>query len=670
MDEIPIDGKSVISTVASNDTILSIYERLFPDFPCATFTCNGSIVPGDSFCSPFANDVISCRFFPLKGGARGKGKSDGKGEEKMKVSNQAKALEFMIEQLGKRGVPKDTCAERAKKVVAAVSVDFVIKHIDSSDFWQQLKNEASKQMIRLILPAELKAWQQAKRAESRQDNGKQNKGVNPALNPKDLVLKVKDFQADGKTLSWITEDGIKPDGSGVCLLAPGNAKHFLPPKRLSADGLAIVTVGVLAPSEPQIQFIVTSNIGEDFVVRGNIFQFGDTQVVHRPECPMATVQEVASSVVEVIIGKDSPSWSLAVADAIAAITKMDSQAKIREAIVGHWKFRPYNHNRVPVASEDAAHIHGYIRVRDSSIDDILRLSGQNATFFNTRVNGGGKGDRFSFIPLPDMSFEEAKCKAQTIQFSLGVVRGRGHFTLRCRREHYKKVMKQMNPDMTFGDSSDDEGDMQSKFRLEGIHFQTTAHELTGALKTLGWKAKALRATRASSWLIIAEKEPKCRSFSLNNQLVVVKDLIPKTALKHFVVSAPVEMQEKPMQPSTPANPGPVTTRIEKIESELDNKIQKMVDKQMQEASAKIDKLEESIKIQEQSQHELRHQFDQQRAELTQVSTKITDVAAELQSTQASMLTSFEALIKNEMKGLHQKLSADREESEEKRRRKE
>ena len=657
----PISGKVIVVKVVDHDTIEKVYDQTFPDLPNATFMCDGKIISKTLPCRSVGNRVVSCRFYPLKGGAKGEGK--------LKVSNQVKAFEFMTEQLGKRGVPKDVINERAKKVVTAVSVDFVIKNMDSGDFWQQLKNEASKQMVRLILPSELKAWQQSRRAESRQEQSKTKKGANPAFNPKDLVLQVKDFQADGKTLPWISEDAIKPDSTGVCLLPPGNAKHFLPPKKLSPDGLAIVTLGVLMPTEAQIQYIVTSKTGEDFIVRGNIFQFGDTQVVHCPACPTAQVQEVASSVLEVIIGKDCPWWSMAVADAIAAITKLDSQTKFREAIVGQWKFRPYDQSRTPASSDDAAHIHGYLRVRDSMIDDLLKLSGQNAIFFNTRVNGGGKDDRFSFIPLPDMSLEEAKCKTQTIQFSLGIVKGRGHFTLRCRREHYKKVMKQMNPDMTFGDSSDDEADMQSKYRLEGIHFQTTARELTSALKSLGWKAKASRATGASSWLIVAEGEPRNRSFSLNNQLVVVKDIVPKTALKHFVVSAPIESHEKPTVPIQP-NPGPVSTRMEKIESELDTKIQKMVDKQMQDATAKIDRLEESIKTQEKSQSELKTQFDQQRVEIAKVSTQITDVASELQTTQASMLSSFELLIKSEMKNLQQKLSSDREESEEKRRRRE
>ncbi len=658
----PITGKMTIAKAFCCDPIRTLYERVFPHLPAATFSCDGKFLMGSLPCASVTNRVISCRFFPLKGGAKGEGK--------LKVSNQVKAFEFMSEQLSKRGVPKEAIAERARKVVTAVSVDFVVKTMDSGDFWQQLKSEASKQMVRLILPNELKAWQQLKRAENRQEQNKGKKVVNPAFNPKDLVLHVKDFQADGKAVPWISEDAIKPDSTGVCLLAPASAKHFLPPKKLSPDGLAIVTLGVLIPTAPQIQFLVSSNTGEDHVVRGNIFQFGDTQVIHCLACPTANVQEVASSVLEVIIGKDCPWWSMAVADAISAITKLDSQAKIREAIVGQWRFRPYSQSRAPVSSDDAVHIHGYLRVRDSNIDDILKLSGQNAIFFNTRVNGGGKDDRFSFIPLPEMSLEEAKCKTQTIQFSLGIVKGRGHFTLRCRREHYKKVMKQLNPDMTFGDSSDDESDMQSKFRLEGIHFQTTAHELTNALKTLGWKAKASRATGASSWLIVAEGEPRSRSFSLNNQLVVVKDIVPKTALRHFVVSAPIESHEKPVVVPVQPNPGPVTTRMEKIESELDTRIQKMVDKQMAEASAKIDKLEESIKVQEKSQGELKSQFDQQRVELAKVSTKITDVATELQTTQANMLSSFESLIKSEMKNLQQKLSADREESEEKRRRRE
>lgn len=112
--------------------------------------------------------------------------------------------------------------------------------------------------------------------------------------------------------------------------------RILPAKRLTADGLAIVTLGVLSHNDPQIQFIVSSFSGEDFVARGNLYQFGDTVVTHNPSCPTATVAEVASSVVEVVIGKDCPWWSVAAVDALAAVAKLDVSIKVREAIIGQW----------------------------------------------------------------------------------------------------------------------------------------------------------------------------------------------------------------------------------------------------------------------------------------------------------------------------------------------
>lgn len=304
------------------------------------------------------------------------------------------------------------------------------------------------------------------------------------------------------------------------------------------------------------------------------------------------------------------------------------------------------------------------------LDSILAASGQHSIFFNTRIGGGGKVDRFSFIPLPDMDLDEAKCKAQTIQFSLGIVKGRGHVTLRCRRENYRRVMKQINPDMVVGESSDDESDLDAKFRLEGIHFQTTAHELTSALKTLSWKAKAIRAMGASSWLVLADAAPKCRSFSLNGQLVVVKDMVPRVPLAQFVVSKRLHVPIKSSgTPTTSiASQGPVSSRMDQIEAGLDEKIQKMVEKQMHESNVKIDKMGEALA--KHAQNEMQIQFEHQKQELAGVSTKITNVATDLQATQANMLASFELLLKNEMKSLHQKLSSEREESEEKRRRKE
>lgn len=658
----PNNGKMSVVSFPQHESLACLHNEVFPGLPVGKLFCDGQMIDEHETRGKFSKRILVSRYFPLRGGAKADGKH--------KPSNAVKAIDFVSEQLENRGVPKSECTERAKKIVSSLGTDFIVKIMDTDDSWNQLKSEASKNMVRLILPAELKAWQQMKRAEQKVEKSQPKKMSSPALHPRDLILKVSDFKADGKPMKLITEDAIKPDCSGVCLMAPNGAKNFLPAKRLSPDGLAIVTLGILSNSDPQIQCVASNVGGEDFIIRGNLYQFGDTQVVHCPSCPTAVVQEVASSVVEVIVGRDCPWWKIATADVITAIARLGTRANVRDVILGQWKFKAYDTNRALVNHDKAAHIHGYIRVKDGGLDELLMASGQQSIFFNTRVNGGGKDDRFSFVPLPELSLEEAKCKAQTLQCSLGIVKGKGHYTLRCRREHYRKIMKQLNPDFIAGDSSDDETGLTMKFRLEGVNFQTTAHELSAAFKTLNWRAKAIRATGAAAWLIMAEAPPPNYQFTLNNQLVVVKDVIPKTPLHQFLVSKPVV--PNPDQVTAPGQsvPGPVSTRLGQLESEMDQKIQKIIDKQMHEANTKIDRLEASMKLQEEGQKELREGFDQQKSELANVSSKISNVASELQNTQSSMLSSFEALIKAEMNNLHQRLATERESSEEKRRRKE
>lgn len=219
-----VDGKLFSFMTDSHMTLQQVHECLFPNLPVGSLFCNGKIVSHDARCESYANSVIVSRFFPLKGGGGGK---NGKGEGKGKQTNTARATDFLIECLEKRGVAKSECPERAKKVVSVVGVDFILKHMEADDFWFHMKNEASKNMVRLILPQELKAWQQAKRAETKSNKSKApSKGPAPALNPKDLQLRIADFKAEGKPMQAINEEGIKPDCTGVCLMAPSSAKNF------------------------------------------------------------------------------------------------------------------------------------------------------------------------------------------------------------------------------------------------------------------------------------------------------------------------------------------------------------------------------------------------------------------------------------------------------------
>eukprot|EP00438_Fugacium_kawagutii_P004557 Skav202815 [mRNA] locus=scaffold3852:23087:27565:+ [translate_table: standard] len=92
--------------------------------------------------------VISFRICPLVGGAKGDA-----------VKNKIKEV------LVRRGVPESAVNERVQNLLSRVPADHIAKYKDSNDdeFWKKLKDDASDAKFRLILSAELKAFQSSQR---------------------------------------------------------------------------------------------------------------------------------------------------------------------------------------------------------------------------------------------------------------------------------------------------------------------------------------------------------------------------------------------------------------------------------------------------------------------------------------------------------------------------
>ena len=338
--------------------------------------CNGKPAKLSTMCSEL-DSVLELRLFPLKGGV----KSGGKGKRNDEV------VDKLADVLVARGVAPLVVHDRVQKVFDAVGKEWIAKHISMENFWVELKQICTEKQVRLVFPSELRSFQMAKKGEdsldgSRPARSKPFKG----LNPDDLVFPADDFRtADGMPVQRILPASFQADRTGYCLMSPDQAKLYLPPRCMSPDGLAIVTTSVVV-NDPECiyQFSAMNKAGEALLVRGNIFQFGELEVQYAPQCPNAEVKEIESSVIELIVHRDSQFWGAAMTDPFSALTQVNPDLAKHDVFLAKWKFRVYTADRQVVQgdSQSAQHIHGYARVNNDALDAVLSISGCHNMFIH------------------------------------------------------------------------------------------------------------------------------------------------------------------------------------------------------------------------------------------------------------------------------------------------
>ena len=663
----PLQGKLCVQAFPENTTLNEViqWHQGWPQHGVSAYV-NGN-------CLPLSRTVMMCegpvafRVFPLLGG--GKGKAKGKGADRKNHLSQM---------LVQKGVAPEVADERADSILSRLGTDAYDKIKRDESFWANLKAEASKHGTRLVFPNELKQFQSKKRSESRasavpkdvstaasESGSNSADGSSSSLSSREVSLPTDAFQAQGVTVPNLAVEAFCADACGICIMHPCQARNFLPPKRMSADGLAIITTGPLSdwPVSP-VQYTARNQTGGIVLLQGHLLQYGDHDVAYVPQCPSLKVQEIKSTTLEIIVERASKQWGSAVHDYVTCVAKAHKDVNCTEGVLSKWRFKVYDAKRRLCRhdSERAQHLHGFLRVRDDHLMPFLAMSGKDHMFVSVRSDSGRHDKRFSVIPAVGKTYEEAQATAQTCSSALGIVKLRDAYGIRCKREHWRRLKRELNPEVILSDSDSDDHTEAQSYRLCNVRMQTTKQALTTALKAHGWQATVTRSVGTFTWLVRASNPPQHYELMINGHpAVVVADKSNKKG------SVPVSHASAPAVGGVenavgPIAKGPTTTRIEQLQSSLQDQIAQMVDARMQEAAGKIQAIEHEVRSQHETVEGMKRHLDENTAQVHVLGEKIEGVQSEVHVANAQLMENFKSFMTQfktdsnaQMRELHDKL---------------
>lgn len=544
--------------------------------------------------------VLTFRAAPILGGGKEKDKD---------------VKKILFDQFQARGVPQDLLSSRVDGFLAKISADKVRTHSGETwaRQWVSIKGLANEAHFRLITADELRAFQNKKKSEKHVDNvssasTKSSAGTSVSqrapsdksakqLNLTEIRLDLSYFKAGETTLKQLSSESFGPDGCGITVMHVDSAMKFLPVKRLSADPLAIVTVGNKSITDQGIRMApATNSKNEPILVPFTILNYGDAEVRFHAGEMTADLTTQNAIVVEFTIIKDEvENWQ----DARSALVYLGQ--KIGETktskVLSSWAIKSYTKDRKQCNHHEAEYIHGFLRVLESQADPLLSRSGWYGIYLIPKNSMKKPHESYSIVAIPGKTIDEMQAIVQSTKNALGIVRTSNALAVRCRREHTFSIKKLIFPELPLQEEGSFEaGD--KLYILKHLESHTNTGELTSALRSVGWSgAKALKPIGPTAWSIAAPADPPAAHICLNNTFVVVMPQGRSNGMVSLGVKVPptaafvADTKAVPIEEST-------TSRMDELKmdlkQDLQGQVQALVDAKFQESKQEIVQLKQSM----------------------------------------------------------------------------
>ena len=578
-----------------------------------------------------------------------------------KNSNEQTAKK-LADLLTKRGVPAADKDSRAALILSKVPQSEVSTILSKNEFdaWSELKKKANDHKIRMITSSELKDFQKKQRMDKASSKPassnaptKGPKSNSPgSVDPNHVTIDLSHFSCDGEKPMPLKVAQWGPDSKGIAIASPNEAKKLLPVTNLSADGLALLVL-TDRNFEDKVPFMMPAidSKGNPMLAAGVLLNFGDVEIKYVPSLPAASLIEVPTATLEVTIQKKLvPKWS----DVQNPLNYLGLQLpEIRsDKVIQSWNFRAYDSERKRVRHDEAAYIHGFVKIPEDLLLSTLQRSGLAGVFLQVKGPDRRPDPRFGVVTMHGSSLDDLLKLAKSTKDVLGVIQlgQQQTFALRAKREHLAAVRRSVLPQGI----AIQEGDIPPDatwWILKNLKASTTCADLTRALKCLGWDASAIRPGGKFSWIVCSNDDPPATHLCLNQDYVAVVPLnpvsqeLPKTSSFARVKQADFSMCPEDSDTTTTA------TRISTLSTDLEDRLTCMINERIQACDSKISSLHDSLGT---LKEEVEASNGHTRLELDVVKDQQANIQAQLGSVETSIASSSTALM-NQMQGLFQQM---------------
>ena len=597
--------------------IAASYMTMSKVFTSMVITQNGRVIdPMTQVEHVNESAVVGVRICPLLGG--------GKAEKTEALKSKLKIM------LTDRGVPMDVVGERMGEMLGKIQHDKLQALGDPQDpsTWKSLKEMASDAKVRLILPAELKAFQQKSRREkpANKVEVKRQKTFTPEAHA--IRVDPAHFQAEGKKVQLLEVSRFGPDQTGLCIVSPEEAKRCQQVGARSCDPLALLVIGDGVQNVGST-FSMPAHLtnGSPVIVKACLLQFGDTEIEYRLQLPTADVVQTASTVIEFGIHKSYVgSWQ----DTAVPLHYVGVHVPALRGnnLLAVWSVKAWNGSKV-VHHQQADHWHGYFRVADVLLSQVLQRSGAAGIFMNPKTLDKKHDPRYTTVSLPAQQLNEVLTKADSCPKALGIAKIGDSFAIRCLREDASCIRAQLLPESAFVEMAACPQD-QVLFVARNVP-QVGREELTEALQKTGWDATAVRPQGMNRWILAARTEPANSHVVINGAFLMVEKLHKNNE------NVPITLVAREVRVDTKQENGVVSTtsRFAEFRAQVETQISQVVEAKLQDANSKIEQLTNALQ-EVQSKAEMSHtslanDLGQMREEQAFTQKKIAEVETSVAS---------------------------------------
>ena len=434
-----------------------------------------------------------------------------------------------------------------------------------------------------------------------------------------------------------------PDQSGLAVMTLEEADRHCASSPISMDALAILVVGKhFGPNDDPFMLPAFSNIGEPIIIRAALRPFGDRPVSFKAAIPNAEVGGSASTVIELhILRSEVGVWKEC--SVPLHYLGVHISAVRGSSLIATWSMKTWKNTRQPAPFRDADYWHGFIRVSDDILDQVLSRSGHAGIYVSPRDENRRHDERFAVIAMPDCALQDAQKKAAAFDKTLGIVHLRDQFGIRCRREHAANLRAALLPESAFvapeGVRSDD-----NIWVLKNVPPSVGKDGLSEALVQSGWEAQPVRAQGHNRWLVAAKSEPDTRHFCINGSYVLVEPTKRSRENGAVTITAKQVKVDALMNPSTGGVQIAATTRIQEVRAEISDQMEM----KMQVANDKIAQLSNTIEKMQAEQiikeQETRNELAMVRNEQAFAKQKISEVEASVVQSGQTVIQTMQAMM--------------------------
>eukprot|EP00435_Cladocopium_sp_Y103_P074350 s200_g48.t1 len=451
--------------------------------------------------------------------------------------------------LGLHGVPPDRTEERAKAAIEKIGQSRLREALQSKNPWNALKSLGSQPRVNfLFVKADELEVQIRRRAASRFKVQSSEKKVRPQrqrlegsdVDPAQLQIIEGTFELHGAegSVKQLSMQEVAAHRAG---LAFGRVADVLPflreEKSISLDGLAVLTTSRVPAAEQGLLPVINLRFPalftptqEPILLDGSLVNLGDMTIIKKSQQEVIETSAVDTGVIKLTQYRDEmeEDWQIFIKAPLRNILQRhplftlcngqkcggscpkyhapvdsDLDSVIFDVFARSW----ISARGKRVQAEDADAFQVLLRVPDTLLRPLQRLSGQNGLYVEPRqAEGKGTDGNTMIVWIQNGTLKDALHKLRTTEHAISVARFGQRYGVRVPNREAESIHTQINPEVPFTGF-----EVSKTFKLRPLPHGTQKLGVLNMLKAWGWKARPLQPCKADAlgmgWLVGAAADP-------------------------------------------------------------------------------------------------------------------------------------------------------------------